>query len=1035
MTDYITFLLVGLGSGAAYAAIALGLVITYKGTGVINFAAGAMGAWGCYVYDELRRNGNLLLPLPINHESTLGDDGGYGGFPLVFFTAISGAAFLLLYWLLIARPIGKRRPSWTRPLLVVGVAGTIAWTVHVFLDLQGDGTYRLPLIPFRYDVGSMDFLPAFVIAGASAALLGLAVHFLVFRPLRTAPPLAKVVASIGLMTTLQALIVFRFGSVPRAVETVLPAEKVHFGGVEVPRDRVFLAIAAIIVAILVWAYFRYARMGLATRAAAENERAVSLARYSPQFLAGTTWVLSSVVTTLLLVLTLQIVPLSPTVHTLMIVPALACALVGRLTFVGQTVAAALALGSIQSIFTFLSSKDWWPTSFRTGLSDAVPFVVLIIVLFVLGKSLPTRGALKADPLPQVIVPKNRPHVIIPLVAGGLLAILLTSGGYRYGVITSMMFTVATLSIVLLTGMIGQISLAQAALAGTGGFALSKLADGAGIGFPWSILLAALIAAGFGILVGVPAVRIRGAQLAVVTLAAAVGLERFVFRNTSFTKVSGNPIPNAQLFGIDLGVRRGTNIARWQFGVMVLVVLVLVALAVSNLMRSAVGRRFIAVRSNERAGAAVGINVSANKLLAFGIASFLAGIAGGLIGYSRGQLSADSFSTFVNVSFLAFAYLGGITAVSGAIVGGAFAPLGIGFVISDRLFNVGSVYSLVAGLGVILTAIFNPIGIAGANRQSWDRLKLKLAARRAHRPVPPADEPLTFDDVDAQGEHQPIITPTEDEPVRRARHVRTADAEVLLRTIDLSVTYGGLRAVDDVTLEVQRGEIVGLIGPNGAGKTSFVDGLTGFTAATGSVVFMGDLLERAAPHVRARHGLARTWQAGDLFTDLTVRENLRVASEKASVRSIVLDVLRPTRPIDQTSVDWALDLVGLTEHADDKPQNLSLGQQKLLGVARALAARPRVVLLDEPAAGLDSTESRGLGERLHDIVDHDISVFLIDHDMGLVLETCDYIYVLEFGRLIAEGTPAEIRNNDTVIEAYLGEAARKAKADRTVEVTP
>ena len=159
-------------------------------------------------------------------------------------------------------------------------------------------------------------------------------------------------------------------------------------------------------------------------------------------------------------------------------------------------------------------------------------------------------------------------------------------------------------------------------------------------------------------------RIRGAQLAVVTLAAAVALERFVFRNPSFTEIEGNPIPDAQLFGVDLGVREGTNIARWQFGVMVLVILVLIALAVSNLMRSSTGRRFLAVRSNERAGAAAGINVAANKLLAFGIASFLAGIAGGLIGYSRGQLSADSFSTFVNVSFLAFAYLGGITACRG-----------------------------------------------------------------------------------------------------------------------------------------------------------------------------------------------------------------------------------------------------------------------------------------------------------------------------------------------------------------------------------
>jgi ABC-type branched-subunit amino acid transport system ATPase component/ABC-type branched-subunit amino acid transport system permease subunit len=1024
MSDYINFLIVGFGAGAAYAAIGLGLVVTYKGTGIINFAAGAMGAWGCYVYDELRRSGNLLLPLPINHASTLGADGSYGGVPLVLFTLISTGLFLILLRFVVLGPLRRRAPGYVRPVAVIGGVAAAVWMVVVFLRLRNDGRYLLPLPPYRYGLSAMGFWPAFLIAGALAAVLGLLVHFLIFRPRRSAPPLAKVVGSIGLMTTLQALIVFRFGSVPRTAEAVLPAEKISIAGADVPRDRLLLALIAVLAGVAIWAFFRYTRTGLATRAAAENERAASLASYSPQYLAGTTWVLSSVTTTLVLILTLQIVPLSPTVHTLMIVPALACALVGRLKYVGQTVAAGLVLGSIQSIFTFVSSKDWWPEQLRTGLSDAVPFLVLILVLFILGKSLPVRGALRADPLPQVIIPKNRPWVIAILVGGALVAVLATSGGYRYGVITSMMFTIATLSIVVLTGLIGQISLAQAALAGTGGFALSKLAEGAGIGFPWSLILAGLIAAAFGVIVGIPALRIRGAQLAVVTLAAAVALERFVFRNTSFTKVEGNPIPNAKLFGADLGVREGTNIARWQFGVMVLVILVLIALAVANLMRSSTGRRFIAVRSNERAGAATGINVAANKLLAFGLASFMAGIAGGLIGYSRGQLSADSFSTFINVSFLAFAYLGGITAVSGAIIGGAFAPLGIGFVLSDRLLNVGSVYTLVAGLGVILTAIFNPIGIAGANRQTWDRIKVKVAQRYG-RSIPEVTLEVPPPPSDDEG---PVIEPTATEAATtRVRHVRTADSKVLVRTLDLSVSYGGVRAVSDVGLEVQAGEIVGLIGPNGAGKTSFVDALTGFTASTGTIEFMGTDLQGAAPHVRARRGLARTWQAGDLFDDLSVRENLRVASERASTRSVVLDFLRPCRPTDQENVNWALDLVGLTQHADDKPTSLSVGQQKLLGVARALAARPSVVLLDEPAAGLDSTESRGLGERLHDIVDHGISVFLIDHDMGLVLETCDYIYVLEFGKLIAEGTPAEIRRNDAVIEAYLGNAGRAEKA--------
>jgi branched-chain amino acid transport system ATP-binding protein len=221
--------------------------------------------------------------------------------------------------------------------------------------------------------------------------------------------------------------------------------------------------------------------------------------------------------------------------------------------------------------------------------------------------------------------------------------------------------------------------------------------------------------------------------------------------------------------------------------------------------------------------------------------------------------------------------------------------------------------------------------------------------------------------------------------------------------------------------------VGLIGPNGAGKTSFIDGLTGFTATTGVVDFDGERIDRLPAHQRARRGLARTWQSVELFDDLTVGENLRVASEPASLASVLADIVHPSRSVDLSHQRWALELMGLGNLVDARPTNLSLGQQKLLGVARALAARPTLVLLDEPAAGLDTAESEALGQRLLDIVDAGITVFLVDHDMGLVLEVCDYVYVLEFGRLLAEGSASEVRRNDVVIEAYLGETARQAKA--------
>jgi len=218
----------------------------------------------------------------------------------------------------------------------------------------------------------------------------------------------------------------------------------------------------------------------------------------------------------------------------------------------------------------------------------------------------------------------------------------------------------------------------------------------------------------------------------------------------------------------------------------------------------------------------------------------------------------------------------------------------------------------------------------------------------------------------------------------------------------------------------------LIGPNGAGKTTFIDAITGFVASNvsnGSATFAGEDLLAMRPHERAKAGLSRTFQSLELFDDLSVQDNLLVAAEEPKRYSFLLDFVNPTRSTGvEDQVDWALDVLDLGEYRHANPSDLSHGQRKLVGVARALAAQPRLVLLDEPAAGLDTQESQVLGSRLRSFLDHDITVFLIDHDMGLVLNVCDYIYVLDFGQIIAEGTPDEIRVDPAVVQAYLGEQA-------------
>jgi ABC-type branched-subunit amino acid transport system ATPase component/ABC-type branched-subunit amino acid transport system permease subunit len=916
--DHVASLLLGLGNGGVYAALALALVITYRASGVVNFATGAIALYVAYTYAGLRR-GELLIPVPG--------------------------------------------------------------------------------LPKTMDVGAeLGFAPAVVISLIVGAALGALLYALVFRPLRDAPPLAKAVASLGVLVVLQGVLAIRQGTNPVSVAAIFPTDRWELGSVAVLADRFFLAMTVVGLAVVLAGALRFTRFGLVTRAAAESQTGAFVSGVSPDRVALVNWMLSAIIAGLAGILIAPVSPLTPVTYTLFVVPALAAAVVGRFQHLIPIVVAGLAIGMLQSEALSLAAQHSWLP--QTGSFELVPLIVILVALVVVGAGMPVRGGLVRQRLGHAPRPRS---LMVPTVVGaavGLLALLVTAGSWRAAVIGTFIAAVIGLSLVVVTGYAGQVSLAQLALAGTAAFTLSGLTESWGVPFPFAPLLAALVAAVIGVAVGLPALRLRGLTLGVVTLALAYAIEAVWFRNADVVPSSGARVTPPSLFGIDLGIGAGHDFPRIQFGLVCLVSLVAVAWGVAVLRRSALGSAMLAVRANERSAAAVGINVVRIKVLAFALASFIAGLGGALLAYRRGVVTFDSFTAIGGLALLSTAYLAGVTSVWGGINAGILAASGIVFIALDRWVELGEWFQVITGVLLIVTLIAHPEGIASGGHQLADRVARWRAGRRTtdagrERSAVVAGAPAV-----EEGERPPDLGPA-------LEPAAAGGTDPALRVENLRVRYGGVVAVADVSLRVDRGRIVGLIGPNGAGKTSVIDAITGFAPATGTIELAGQHIETLAPHARVRAGLARTFQQLELYDDLSVEENVSVAAFGG-------------RQADRrVAVARVLESVGISGLSDRPAGELSQGERQLVSIARASAADPGVLLLDEPAAGLDTKESAWLGERIRDLRSSGTAILLVDHDVALVLRVCDHVYVLDFGAVIAEGPPDAIRTNRAVADAYLG----------------
>ncbi|CAI7978348.1 branched-chain amino acid transport system permease protein [Frankia sp. Hr75.2] len=657
MATIVLFAALGLGSGALIASIALGVVLHYRGSGVINLSTGATAMLAGYLWWAMRTG---------------------------FF----------------------------------GVA--------------------LPT------------LPALAVTLVLVVLIGLLLEVAAFRPLQKASPLAKLVASLGLFLLLQSGILLIFGTSPLSAPAVLPSGSVTFLGISLSVAPFLLAAVVIVLVVLLSLVYRLSRFGLATRAASESEPYALLAGLSPQRLALANGALASLTAGLVGILAASVVGVNSSSLPLLIIPALAAALFARFTSFVIAGAAGLLIGMAESVLYYFSTQWWFPHlngSPLPGVQQVLVFLLIVAALWWRGSSLPRRGEFVERSLPPVPRPDNLlRRAIVPTVVCAVALVVLPYD-FRQATITGLVSTVLCLSFIVVTGYVGQLSVVQLALAGVAGFTVAHLGNSAGIGFPVAAVLGVVAATGLGLAIAVSALRVRGITLVVLTLAGADAIQKFVFANPEWGGGEGaTKVQQPSLFGIDVGTDAGFRgldglLPSPVFGFFALAVVVALYMLVANLRRGDLGRRMLAVRSNERAAAASGVNVRAVKMTAFGLGSAIAGVAGVMFAYSYGTVSAGSYEIMACLALIAALYVLGITMVQGAVLAG-FGATGavLPLILQKWVFPENQIalwVQLFSALGLILQLNIFPEGVMA---HMW-RKRQRKAGVTTLEPATPRNEAI------------------------------------------------------------------------------------------------------------------------------------------------------------------------------------------------------------------------------------------------------------------------------------------------------
>ncbi|HJQ05486.1 MAG TPA: branched-chain amino acid ABC transporter permease/ATP-binding protein [Nocardioides sp.] len=893
MNDLILYGLLGLGSGSLYALLGTGMVLIYRGSGVINFSHAGFALLGAFAIYEMH--------------------------------TVRGHSMTL----------------------------------------------------------------SMIVAIGFTALVGVLVQAVVMRPLRNASPLARVIATLGLLSVMSQVVLLKYGPNPFLSAQPFPTGPVKVTShISVGRPTFYLLGVAVIVSLILTVAAGRTRIGRAISASAENTRSAAALGWSPDLLASITWGLGGALAGAAGALFPAISSgfISVNQISLLVIGALATALVGEFKSFPIALGGGLLIGATQSLATRYTHQ--------VGVPDSVPFLFIILILVVRGRGLPLRGTF-ADRLPRVGSGTVQPALVVPAIALVFAVTAFVGADWLPALIVSAGFAIVGLSFVVLTGYAGQLSIAQYAFAGAGAYIAGRLSVAQHVPFVLVLLIGVVGAMIVGLVFGLPALRTRGVNLAVVTFGLGFAIHQIVFSSTKLTGGNNETQPTGLHF---LGASIDPVEHPRSYAMLTIAALVLLALAVANLRRGRVGRRMLAVRTNERAAAAIGVNVLATKLYAFTLSAGIAAIGGILIGFSYSTIPyISAYAPNASISALLLTVIGGIGYIGGPLIGSLLTPGGLMEHLMSGDGSGGGVkyVPIVSGIILIAVLILSQNGLA--ERASLGaRWLLARVPRKGHGPelalAPPAEE---------MSEH----------PVVGKR----------LMVTGLTQRFGGLTALEDVTLSVNPGEVVGLLGPNGAGKTTLIDGITGYNKITaGTILLDSEEVTAWSPSRRARAGLSRSFQSLELFDDITVRENLLAAADQRDARAYLTDLVRPGRRDLPSAAAAAVRALDLGDVLDLRPEELSYGRRRLVAIARAVATRPSILLLDEPAAGLDEGESAELGRLIRRLADEwGIGILLIEHDVALVLETSDRVVVLDFGRTIADGTPDQVAGSDAVRAAYLG----------------